>query len=87
MESDVSTTAPARQRDTDTVAKQAIRNAVKMADHHGIKVNAQMEKVEGRVLPAPKLAYSRKVLLVLFCRFRKLRGPIKLCNKSDSRSY
>ena len=31
-----------------------------MAEHHGIKINAQMEKIDGRVLPAPKLDYSSR---------------------------
>jgi len=56
----VATPAPVRQRDTDTVAKKAIGNAAKMAEHHGIKINAQMEKIEGRVLPAPKLDYTSR---------------------------
>ena len=57
----VATPAPERQQRTNQVAKKAIDNASEKAKDFGIKINAEMEKVNGRVLDAPKLDYKKQV--------------------------
>ena len=60
----VATPAPERQQRTNQVAKKAIDNASEKAKDFGIKINAEMEKVNGRVLDAPKLDYKKQVSLL-----------------------
>lgn len=55
----VATPAPVRQAQTNTVAKTAIDNASKLGAAYGMKFNAQMEQVTGRVLPGPQLDYGK----------------------------
>jgi len=56
----VATPAPERQQRTNQVAKKAIENASQKAKDFGIKINTEMEKVNGRVLEAPKLDYKKQ---------------------------
>jgi len=56
----VATPAPVRQRDTDSMAKRAVANSSEKAAQYGMKLNSQMEQIEGRVLEAPQMVYKAK---------------------------
>lgn len=51
--------APERERMTNQMAAEAIKNAMPMAQKYGMKINSRMEAQEGRVLPAPNMDYAQ----------------------------